>query len=68
MKRLPRGLRRGHDDSIACQHRDLSCCPECIEKHAPNLVDVMGAVYWIPGEAERASLLAEIAEAEAVSR
>lgn len=57
--RLPRGLRRGHDDSIACPHRDLSCCPECITKHAPALVEVGGRHYWVPDPSERAELARE---------
>ena len=33
MKRKPRGLREGHDGSLACQHRDVSCCPTCAAAH-----------------------------------
>ena len=58
-KRLPRGFRRGHDDTIACPHRDMSCCTECANKHA-ELVDVYGVHYWIPNEAERAKLAEEV--------
>src|SRR5690349_21489268 len=58
MKPLPRGLRRGHDDSMACPHRDLSVCSACAKKHAPALVDVCGHHYWIPNEDERAELMA----------
>jgi hypothetical protein len=60
MTRLPRDLRRGHDDSIACRHRDVSCCAGCVTQHSPNLVDVLGRIYWIPDSAERAEILAEI--------
>lgn len=68
MIRLPRDLRRGHDDSIACLHRDVSCCAECITKHSPNLVDVFGVVYWIPDSSERAEIAGEIASAKGGAR
>lgn len=63
--RLPSGLRRGHDDSIACAHRDLSVCPACATKHAPTLVDVYGQYYWIPNAVERAELLQDMQDAGA---
>jgi len=53
--RLPRGFRRGHDDSLACPHRDVSCCDACAAKHV-EIVDVVGAHFWIPDPAERAKL------------
>lgn len=56
-KRLPKGFRRGHDDSLACPHRDVSCCDECVETH-PEIVDAFGACYWVPDERERAELRA----------
>lgn len=61
-KRLPRGFRRGHDDSLACKHRDLSCCPECVAKY-PEIVNVVGRHFWVPDEQERAELLAVVAPA-----
>ena len=64
MKRLPRGFRRGHDDSIACRHRDLSVCPSCAAAHV-ELVDVAGAHFWVPDVVERAELLAEVAKLDA---
>lgn len=62
--RLPRSFRRGHDDSIACKHRDLSCCVECLAKHI-ELVDVLGRVYWVPNESERKMLIDESARIRA---
>ena len=49
MKRLPRSLRRGTQDEIACCHRDLSVCPACA-------VEVYSVHYWIPDPRERAAL------------
>jgi hypothetical protein len=60
MKRLPRGFRRGHDDSLACKHRDVSCCGECATKY-PEVVDVCGAHFWVPDEHERVDLLRQLA-------
>lgn len=57
--RLPRGFRRGHDDTIACPHRDLSCCPACVAAQ-PMLFEVYGVHYWM-SEAERAEYRAMIA-------
>jgi len=62
MKRLPRSYRRGHDGSLACKHRDLSCCPTCAAAH-PEIVNVMGACFWVPDPSERAALMREIAAA-----
>ncbi len=55
--RLPRGFRYGHDDSIACPHRDMSCCATCAAAHV-EIVDVYSRHYWIPDPAERAGLAA----------
>lgn len=62
-KRLPRTLRRGHDDSLACVHRDTCVCPECAKAHAPACFEVYAKHYWVPDAADRAALLA-IAEEE----
>jgi hypothetical protein len=43
-QRLPRGFRRGRDDSIACPHRDVTCCPECATNN-PEIVEVYGRHY-----------------------
>ncbi len=61
MKRLPRTLRRGHDDSVACVHRDLSVCPHCADAFKPELVDVYGQHFWMPDSVERMALLSEMA-------
>jgi hypothetical protein len=59
VKRLARGFRRGHDDSLACKHRDVSCCPECAKAHE-EIVNVCGQHYWVPDAAERKALIAEM--------
>ena len=56
MKRLPRSLRRGTQGEIACCHRDLSVCPACAAKYAPDLVEVYSVHYWVPDPKERAAL------------
>jgi len=55
-------LRSNADGSVVCAHRDLSCCERCLAADE-QLVDVYGAVYRVPDPAERAALLAELAEA-----
>ncbi len=65
MKRLPRPLRRGTQGEIACCHRDLSVCPACAAKYAPELVDVGGQHFWIPDAAEREALAREHAAFDA---
>lgn len=62
-KRLPRGWRRGHQDDLACPHRDVSVCPPCAAAHA-EVVEVYGQHYWMPDAEERAALLAEMAETD----
>jgi hypothetical protein len=54
--RLPKGLRYGHDDSLACEHRDLSVCPACAARYAPACVNIYGHHYWIPDATERDAL------------
>jgi len=54
-KRKPRGFRTGHDDSLACPHRDVTCCPECAAKY-PEIMDVAGRHYWVTDPDERAEL------------
>lgn len=58
-KRLPRGFRRGHDDSLACPHRDISCCDACAKAHE-EIVDVYGNHYWIPDPIERSALVTDM--------
>ena len=57
MSRLPRGFRRGHDDSIACPHRDVSTCKACLAAH-PQLLDVYSVAYWYDDPTERAEVVA----------
>jgi len=52
------GYRTNADGSLACPHRDLSCCPTCA-KHL-GVVEVMGAHYFVPDADEREALLASI--------
>jgi len=61
MRRLmpPPGFREGHMGDLACPHRDLSCCRDCVAAHA-EIVDVVGAHYWVPDPHERRQLLAEL--------
>lgn len=56
---LPDGFRIGHDDSLACPHRDVSCCGDCRADHV-EIVDVYGVCYWIPDVGERADLLGQM--------
>ena len=55
LRRMPRGFRAGHDGSLACPHRDVSCCEGCASAY-PEIVDVMGAHFWISDPNERAAL------------
>ncbi len=56
--RLPAGFRRGHDDSLACRHRDCSVCRDCAQ--IEGVVEVYAVHYWVPDPAERAALLASM--------
>lgn len=53
--RIPRGFRTGHDDSLACPHRDLSVCPACVAKYT-EIVDVYGRHFWVADPVERKQL------------
>ena len=46
MARKPKGFRTGHDDSLACPHRDVSVCRKCATQYA-EIVEVYGRHYWI---------------------
>lgn len=59
-RRRPASLRLGHDGSLACRHRDISCCTECAAAH-PEVVEVYGVHYWVSDPVERAALVAEVA-------
>ena len=54
--RTPRNFRAGHDGSLACPHRDVTCCPSCASKHV-EIVEVYGHHFWV--DVERSELLAE---------
>lgn len=54
--KLPKGFRRGHDDSLACPHRDVSCCEACAKTHE-EIVDAAGQHYWVSDPKERAELV-----------
>jgi hypothetical protein len=56
--RLPKALRRGHDDSLACPHRDTCVCPDCARKYAPACFEILARHFWVPDEADRAALMA----------
>lgn len=59
MTKLPRGFRLGHDDSLACPHRDCSTCDLC-EKAHPEIVEVYGVHFWVADLKEREKLKAEM--------
>lgn len=58
-KANPRNFRYGHDGSLACSHRDVTCCPACASKH-PEIIDVHGRHFWIADPAHRSAMLAEM--------
>lgn len=45
VKKMPSGFFIEKDDSVVCEHRDLSCCPKC-EAQYENIVEVYGQHYW----------------------
>lgn len=55
----PKGFREGHDSSLACPHRDISCCPQCALQHE-EIVNVYGRHYWIADKKDRDDLIAQI--------
>jgi len=61
-KRMPKGWRRGFDESVSCQHRNISCCPECSQQE--EVVEVAGRHYWIADATERQRFVAELAMIE----
>ena len=58
--RKPKALRKSHDDSLVCIHRDTHVCPECAARYAPACFEVYSKHYWVPDEADRAVLLSDI--------
>ena len=55
-RRLPKGFRHDHDDSVICPHRDCSCCPECSNRE--EMVNVYGRYYWMPDAEDRKAFAA----------
>ena len=50
----PAGFRiDNRSEQVACPHRDLSCCVECVNTYS-NIVEVYGAFYWMRSKAELA--------------
>lgn len=41
----------GHDGSLICRHRDLTCCQICADAHS-EILAVEGAHFWMTGETE----------------
>lgn len=60
-RRMPKGFRIGHQGDLACPHRDITCCESCIANN-PEIVDVLGAAYWISDPVEREAFKAEVRE------
>lgn len=57
----PAGFREDPDTGeLRCPHRDLSTCPTCAVEHV-EIVEVVGAHFWIAEEEARAILIAEMA-------
>lgn len=48
------------DGTAVCPHRDLSVCPPCATD--PAIVEVAGAHYHLPDPADRAALVAMLAD------
>lgn len=46
--KMPRGWKTGHGGDVACQHRDVSCCPECAKR--PEVVAVYGQHFIVSGK------------------
>lgn len=53
--RLPKGFRTGHDGSLACPHRDVSCCAVCSKR--AEIVEIYSRHFWVSSPAERSVLL-----------
>ena len=58
---LPPGFRLGHDEQLACPHRDCSTCDDCVKAH-PEIVEVFGAHFWMADEVERKDLITLMAK------
>lgn len=52
LQRKPKGFREGFDFQLACPHRNMSVCDECVAKYE-NIVDNCGTHLWFsPAELE----------------
>lgn len=65
--RLPKGFRRGHQENIACPHRDITCCDDCAAKHSDNIVESYGQHFWF-SPAEKAQLAASRYRSDALQQ
>jgi len=55
--RIPAGWSLGHDDSLACPHRDLFVCDACqTGEHAHQIFTVYGLHYWAANATEATEL------------
>lgn len=56
MNNTPNNFKPQDDGSVACPHRDIYCCEDCVAAH-PELVDVMGIHFWIADPADRLAFM-----------
>ena len=56
------GFKENADETIVCKHRETYACAECVAA-CEDLVDVYGAVHFVPGAAERAQLALDMTTA-----
>ena len=55
VQRIPGTFYINVDDSLVCQHRDISCCNECEAKYE-NIVEIYGQHYWADTRAQLVEL------------
>ena len=51
VNRKPAGMREGHNEELACRHRNTTVCLECVNTYE-NIVEVFGAFYWVATKEE----------------
>lgn len=56
---LPSGFVAGPTGELICPHRDVSCCPSCVDEYDP-IVDVAGACFWIADPVAREQLRCDL--------
>lgn len=66
MKLNGRHFHEQKNGELICEHRDLSVCEDCLASSV-KLVDIYGAVYFIPDAAEREAILTELEEFRATT-